>query len=289
VTSPRVVALLATFNEERFVASCIEHLVRHGVSVYLIDNESTDRTLELAERQLGRGLIGLETLPRDGTFSLGSILRRKQELAGTLEADWFMHHDADEVRLPPRSTQTLAGALAELDAQGYNAANFFEFTFVPTAEEPDHDHPRFQETMRSYYPYQPRFPNRLNAWKAQPGPVDLIGTAGHRVEFPGLRMWPESFPMRHYHFLSRAHARVKYGGRVRTADEERRGWGGWRSAVAAYAATAPDDLLPLPHASELREYETDDTLDTSSPLTKHLWAERWAERLASWRGVSGAE
>src|SRR3712207_8599948 len=97
----RVVAILAAYNEERFLAGCLEHLFEQGVDAYLIDNESTDRTVEIAERYLGRGLIGIENIPRAaGVFSWRPIIRRKEELAATLEADWFMHADPDEIRLP---------------------------------------------------------------------------------------------------------------------------------------------------------------------------------------------
>ena len=37
--------------------------------------------------------------------------------------------------------------------EGYNAVDFLEFTFVPTREHPDHDHPRYQETMRGTTPF----------------------------------------------------------------------------------------------------------------------------------------
>ena len=45
----RVVALLATYNEERFIESSLRRLARHGVETYLIDNGSTDTTIEIAE------------------------------------------------------------------------------------------------------------------------------------------------------------------------------------------------------------------------------------------------
>src|SRR5438034_5426443 len=120
----RVVALLATYNEERFVGACVAHLVGQGMDVYLIDNGSTDRTLEIAEQRLGRGLIGIEHLPREGVYSWRPILERKAELAATLGADWFVHVDADEFRVPLSSRTTLAGALEEVDREGYNAVNF---------------------------------------------------------------------------------------------------------------------------------------------------------------------
>jgi GT2 family glycosyltransferase len=84
----RVVAILATHNEERFIAGCLEHLIGQGVEVYLIDNCSTDRTVEIAGRYLGRGLIDIETFPRaEGVYKWRSILERKEQLATTLEAD----------------------------------------------------------------------------------------------------------------------------------------------------------------------------------------------------------
>ena len=51
----RVVAILATYNEERFIAPCLENLFRQGIQAYLIDNDSRDQTVAIARRYLGRG------------------------------------------------------------------------------------------------------------------------------------------------------------------------------------------------------------------------------------------
>jgi glycosyltransferase involved in cell wall biosynthesis len=264
--SARVVAILAAYNEERFIAGCLEHLFRQGVEAYLIDNCSTDRTVEVAERYLKRGLIGIETFPRaEGTYKWQPILERKEQLAATLEADWFMHVDADEIRLPPRSDRTLAQAFSEVEAQGYNAVNFLEFAFVPTQEAPDHDHPRFQQTMRWYYPFARTFPQRRNAWKRQPERVELARSGGHRVRFPGLRMYPESFKMRHYLFLSVPHALSKYINRKYDATEVEKGMHRMRASLTP-------EKIKLPSQKQLRHYTSDDELDPSNPLTRHLWA-----------------
>jgi glycosyltransferase involved in cell wall biosynthesis len=45
---PRVVAIIATYNEERFIGGCLEHLFANGVQAYVCDNESTDRTVRKA-------------------------------------------------------------------------------------------------------------------------------------------------------------------------------------------------------------------------------------------------
>lgn len=260
----RIVAMLQVYNERRFLAGCIEHLHEQGVGVYVIDNQSTDDTLAIAERYLGRGVIGIETLRRDGVFALRAQCRRQEELASTLDADWLIHHDADEVRVSPRRGQTLAEAITEVDEAGFNAVNFLEFTFVPTREYPDHDHPAFRSTMRWYYPFLPRFPHRCNAWKMQDSPVDLATEAGHVVRFPGLRMAPMSLFMRHYLCLSRAHAVEKFVARRFAADELGEGWFGWRDRIA-------EDDLEFPSVTDLRFFAGDHLLDPTGPRTHHVF------------------
>jgi len=258
----RIVAILATFNEERFIRGCLEHLLRHGLEVYLIDNDSQDRTVAIAERYLQRGLLGIETFPRAGTFESRPMLARKEQLADELDADWFMHVDPDEIRLPRRADRTLAQEFAEADERGFNAINFQEYTFVPTRESPDHDHPDYERTMRSYYPFLPSFPHRLNAWKKQARRVDLASSGGHRVQFAGLRMHPDSFPMRHYLYLSVAHAIRKHVDKSFSPAELALGWHRARAALRA-------EKIVLQSERELRRYTGDHALDPANPLKKH--------------------
>ena len=270
---PRVVALLATYNEERFIAGCLEHLVRQHIDVYLLDNSSTDQTLAIAHRYLGRGLIGIETFPRDGIYRWRPILERKEQLAETLDGDWFMHVDADEIRLPPRSDRSLAQAFAEVDSAGYNAVNFQEFTFVPTREAPDHDHQDFQKTMRWYYPFLPSSaPMQVKAWKRQSSPVELAWSGGHHIWLPELRIAPQWFPMRHYLFLSVPHAVRKYVERHYDPAEVEAGWHRVRARLRP-------EMIRLPAMAELRGYFSDDQLDASNPRARHyLFDEAWAAR-----------
>lgn len=250
--------MLQTYNEQRFIGDCLDHLAQHGIFAYLVDNESSDDTVAIAESRLGKNLLGIETLARDGHFALASQLRRKEELAQTIDADWLIHLDADEFRVSPDRGRSLSQAIAELDEAGFNAVNFLEFTFVPTREEPDHDHPDFLETMRSYYPILPRFPSRLNAWKRQDGPVHLVQSGGHRVAFPGLRMAPRSMYARHYLLLSVSDVARKFGPRRYAPDEVARGWHGWRGSQTP-------SRVELPSSSDLRVYVADHLLDPSKP------------------------
>lgn len=260
----RVVAILATYNEERFITPCLENLFRQGIRAYLIDNDSTDQTVAIARRYLGRGLLGIENFPRDGVYRWSSILRRKEQLAATLEADWFMHVDADEVYPSPRPGVTLAEILAEVDGQGYNAVNFVQCTFIPTIEAPEHDHPQFLETMRWYYPFAPTFPHLIRAWKRRPIPVELARSGGHLVSFPGRRLYTQTLPMRHYHFLSVPHAVRKYALKHYDPAEVQKGWHDWR-------ATLRPDVVRLPSQDEMNTYVSDDRLDVSNPRTRHCF------------------
>ncbi|HEU5142042.1 MAG TPA: glycosyltransferase family 2 protein [Solirubrobacterales bacterium] len=258
----RVVALLASYNERRFIEPCLAHLSAQGVEAYLIDNGSTDGTVGLAERWLGRGLIGIESFPRgdEDSYEWARLLARKEQLGQELDADWFIHVDPDEFRLPPGSKRSLKEALEAVDEGGFNAVDFMEFTFVPTREAPDHDHPDFRRTLRTYYPYRPLPRHRLTAWRS--ADVDLVHSGGHQVRFEGRRIYPEAFPMKHYLFLSVPHAVEKYVERRYDAAEVRLGWHGWRARVT------PTDLQ-LPGESELRVTTSDDDLDPSDPRVTH--------------------
>jgi glycosyltransferase involved in cell wall biosynthesis len=264
----RIIALLASYNERRFIEPCLRHLHEQKIETFLLDDGSTDETVEVAQRWFGRGLIAIEQAAggNEHVFSLRQQLARKEELARQLDADWFIHLDADELRLPPSSAETLASALERVDLEGFNAVNFTEFTFTPTREEPDHDHPGFQHTLRTYYPFEPRFPHHLKAWKATDA-VDLTSSGGHRVSFPGLKMYPRSFPMKHYLFLSVPHAIEKYVERRYDENEVSGGWHVWRSRLEA-----PD--VCLPSKSELRIAHDDAAFDASNPRKTHYLAER---------------
>ena len=278
----KIVAILASYNEQKFIRACLEHYLQQGIEVYLLDNDSTDKTLDIAREYLDRNLIGIERIPRHGMYQWRKILMRKEELADEIEADWLMHADPDEIRIAPTSAYTLAETIAEVDQQGYNAINFMEYTFLPVRESPDHDNAEFQKTMRWYYPFAQRYPHRLNAWKKQsrrwPGTkaflselarnyriapsVNLRDSGGHVVQFPGIHPYPVDFKLKHYIVLSLEHAIQKY---VKKSFDPKEidGSHGWR-------ATAKEHDFLLPSQSQMRLYTSDDELDATRPLKEHL-------------------
>ncbi len=260
----RVIAIIQAFNEERFITRCVEHLREQGVDVYLIDDASTDDTVAVAERYLGRGIVHIEELPAHEVHDWHEICRRKEQLAARLDADWLIHHDADEIRFSPVRRQSLARALEQFDDAGYNAVNFQEFTFVPTHEAPNHDHAHFDRTMHSYYAFARSDPHRLNAFKRQDGPVELAWSGGHAVRFEGLRPAPVSLCMRHYLFLSRDHAIRKYVEHRPFAEHTvAAGWHSFRPRLRA-------EMIRLPSSDSLLRYRGDHKLDGSAPRRTHV-------------------
>ena len=268
-------AIIAAYNERRFIRACIENLIQNKVDVYLIDNESSDDTLEIAQTFLGKGLIGVESLPREGRYTWARLLERKAEIAHTLDYDWSMHVDADEIRLPPPGSQTLSDAVAQVEARGFNAINFIEFAFVPTVEAPNHDHPDFTSTMRHYYPFLPAHLNRMNLWKRQTDKVDLVTSGGHSVDFPNIHPFPNAFPMRHYLFLSVDHAIEKWICRRYDQAEIQAGWHRSRAQLR------PEDIW-LQSQAELRFDAGTGGLDATNPLKQHpVFSQRPHETLVA--------
>jgi glycosyltransferase involved in cell wall biosynthesis len=259
----RIVALLAVRNEAVYLARCLEHLAAQGVETCLIDNGSTDATRDIAEAYRDRGVMRIVDHPYPGHYDWTGLLRLKEHLAVTIAADWLIHHDADEIREAPAPWRTLAEGFAAVDRAGYNAVNFDEFVFVPTREQDDFEGTDFVAAMQYYYFFEPRSLHHVKAWKNTGARVDLVSEAGHRVAFPGLRIAPQSFVLRHYIVLSRAHCLRKYRDQreySRTEVEELR-WHGWRAHMR-------DELIRLPAASEMKRIG-DGVWDRSDPARAH--------------------
>ncbi|MTW21197.1 glycosyltransferase family 2 protein [Allochromatium palmeri] len=277
----RIVAIVMVYNEEIFIENMLRNYLEQGVEVYLLNNDSTDRTIEIATKYLTENLIKIERFPKKKYFDLREVLRKKEEIAETLGADWYLHADADEIRLPPKGQKTLKTAIEEVDQKGFNAVNFMEYTFVPTTENPIHLPESYMDTMKWYYPFARNYPHRVNCWKyiqktptlfehilelKRHGrwlvPSARLGGGGHRIEFENRKIFPQDFIMRHYIAISREHAIQKYVPRLHKP-ENTVSLHGWR-------ASAKSEDFRLPFQSEMKLYTNDENLDPSKPLREHL-------------------
>ena len=208
----RVIALISAHNEGDVIYHVIGDLVSQGIEVYLINHCSTDNTIAEASRWLGKGLLHIENFPQDACYPVENttqyiwhhILRRKEELATQLEADWFIHSDADEFRESPWPGLTLKQAIQVADSQGYNALNFELLNFRPVNNSftPGSD---VREALL-YYELSEEFNSlQIKAWKNLNRRVDLVSLGGHDVAFEGKRVFPVKFLLRHYPIRSQEH------------------------------------------------------------------------------------
>jgi hypothetical protein len=252
----RVTALMSTFNEADIIEPVLKHLWANGIETYLIDNHSTDRTIDRARRWLGRALIGIETFPVEppdgGRISWRAILERKVELARELGADWYIHHDADEIREVPWPNTSLREAIRWVDRVGFNAIDFRLLNFPPVDDafrlgDDPRQHFRLWEEPREYDRVQRK------CWKA--GFPDLaLEDGGHDVRFEGRRLFPIRFLLRHYPIRGQTHGsrKVLVERADRFIDEEvSLGW------HRQYGHVTGSDHLFLSNPARLRPFDLD--------------------------------
>jgi hypothetical protein len=254
-----VIAIVAARNEADIVHQTVGDLIQQGVGVYLLDHGSSDGTAEALSPFVGHGLIGIEKFSASAptsvgvdTFALSAILRRKEQLAGTLKADWFINHDADEFRESPWKHLNLRQGIELVDRLGYNAIDFALLNFWPTHDSfrPGED---VREAFRHYEVGEPFNRVQIRCWKRTGASVDLVASAGHEAVFEGRRVFPTRFLLRHYPIRGQAHGTRKvFEDRVPRFDPAERQLG-WH--VQYNGLREGQDFIR--HAAELVPYDPD--------------------------------
>jgi glycosyltransferase involved in cell wall biosynthesis len=212
----RALAIVPAYNEADVIRRAVEDLIANGLDVYLLDNNSTDGTAEQVEDLRGKGLVRIERFPGDSgyaerneeRFVLRDQLRRFEEIAFELDYDWYLICDSDEFRESPWPGTTLAEGIGIAEAAGYNALQFELFNFRPTDDEfqPGTD---VREHITGYEPPEWFDRGQIKAWRDTGVPADLTGMFGIGAMFPGRRVCPVPFILRHYPIRGATHGRRK--------------------------------------------------------------------------------
>jgi len=226
----RVVAIMRAYNEADILEQSVRHAAAQGLEVYIIDNWSSDGTYEIAESLRGQGVIGLERYPPDGPLALYDhkrLLQRVEELSISLDADWIIEHDMDELREAPWPTMTMRDAVYHADRSGFNSINHLAINFYPsdTKFSPGDDltaHFRHY-ALRGSQGYL----TQVKGWKQMGHAVRLVETGGHRALFPNQRIYPYRFLIRHFPLRSAEQAAAKISRRRFAVPRRSRmfGWG----------------------------------------------------------------
>jgi glycosyltransferase involved in cell wall biosynthesis len=260
----RVVAIITVRNESVHIERCLRDFHADGIETLLVDNDSTDDTVERAKRFLGAGLLGIERLPWTGVYSVDVIMAREKAVVDTVSHDWIVHADADEWHTMPKQGVKLIEGIQAADAAGYNCINFLEFVFIPRPGE-SFEQPDYSQRMNSYYFFHPGYPRRMKAWRRDSG-LSNVQSGGHVLRGPNLRMFPIDFHLRHYIALSEEQVWKKYGGRPFAPAEVARGWHYNRVGLSQEKLRLRDSPflcdLPTPDSHALR---------TDLPTKKHFW------------------
>jgi SAM-dependent methyltransferase len=226
-----VVAIIAAHNEADIIGQVVADLIHQGVLVYFLDDGSTDGTVGAVEPFLGRGVIRIEQLNETfqrvepAGYEWERILQRKSQLASELDANWFIHHDADEFRESPWLGTSLKDAIRYVDAAGFNAIDFAVFDFWPTHDHftPEND---IRESFTFYAPSEHYNRIQVRCWRKN-REVDLASSGGHEAQFEERRIFPVPFILRHYAIRGQQHGERKVFRERLTrflSGERARGW-----------------------------------------------------------------
>ena len=258
----RCAAILCVRDEQIHLPRVLRQFIEAGIDVAIIDHGSSDESVSICERYLGRGVVSIDHLPWTGVYDQTVQLGAKADLAARLDHDWVLHADADEWMHTQRAGESLLRGIERADAQGFTGINFEEFVFLP---EPGGGRLDDLRHNNRYYYFAPCPIRLMRAWRRDAG-LDNISSGGHILAGEGLRLFPESFVMRHYIVASQEQAIEKYVGRRFAQTDLDRGWHGNRLGLT------PDDLR-LPDTGVLCRLEDwrSTRFDRSRPKALHYW------------------
>lgn len=237
----RLTAIVTCRNAEATLARCLDHLAWHGAEIVVIDNGSTDSTLEIASRHLGGAVVELRHDPFVGAFDLTRQLRLKRDVIRSAGSGWIIHADADEFLDTP-DRQPLHDFLRLWDKSAVFAFPCDEIMFLPRSEDECHDAETFESTMQSCIRVSEHDPKQ-RVFRADAA-LDLwMTTGGHTVTASGTALAPVALRLRHYFGLSLDQIRAEYYSRVFAPGDLAKLWHSTRrTAITRIVAPEPNLL-----------------------------------------------
>jgi len=207
----RVAAIMHVYNEVDILEEVARHLQAEGIELHLFDNWSSDGTWELANRLLTDGVAkSAMRFPEAPSvdYEWARMLGWTEEYARRLDADWVMHHDADEIRCSPWPGVRLLDAVNRVDQLGFDALDFTVMDFRFLSSRPAVSAPYAQSLNFFEFGRRPGHFRQIKAWK-NCCRVNLADSGGHDASFAGRRVFPIKFLTKHYPLRSFEQARRK--------------------------------------------------------------------------------
>lgn len=202
-----MMAYTYVYNEQDVIEESLAHMLDQGLSVYVLDNWSTDNTRQIVTEMTYRypQRLYMERFPFDAAprwFELRPILDRIQALHYQLDPGWGMVFGADELFEAPHG-QSVAEFLEAVGQRGYTCVGSVQATFHPVdnAWAPG-------KSMKDHFKFWNHGQQQNNrAWKAR---SFSFAAGGHDVSFVGKSVYPDgALILRHYPFRNQAQAEHK--------------------------------------------------------------------------------
>lgn len=224
----KVLAIIHFYNEEDIIRKTTEYLLNQKIDVYLVDNWSTDSSYIVAQKlsEENPGHVFLEQFPPSGRseyYDWYHQLQRTEEISKKYDYDWFIHYDADEMRVGPYKGVNLRDTIQYIDSLGYNLIEntVIDFKITDKADDNIFMTDGFFDFGRRAAHFE-----QVKTWKKSDS-VDLKSTGGHRAVVDNPKIFPLKILNRHYPLRSVEQAKKKvFTDRIPRFEKERqeRGW-----------------------------------------------------------------
>ncbi|MEZ5490787.1 MAG: glycosyltransferase family 2 protein [Gammaproteobacteria bacterium] len=262
----RAIAIIAVRNEIAYLDNLLQHLVKNNIDFAIIDNDSTDGSEKVPFRtEFRNNLAAFEQIEYKGYYDWITLLQAKEKLYKSLDSDWIIHHDADEIMHSYVPNETLHQAIVRISNSGSNVINFDEYVFLPVEQDYEPSCGKTQP-LRYYYFFEPEPLRLMRAWKSSLD-VSNVNTGGHKIAGDDIVLSKESMALRHYIFQSQEHAYLKYLERSYSKNELNIGWHRNRVGYSKSKYTFPD-----PSKLENLADPDDRNLLRLKPHKEHYWA-----------------
>lgn len=234
----KVAAIIHSYNEADMIEETVRHLYNQGIEVHVFDNWSMDGTWEKLQALHENGILSnVSRFPEvpSQNYEWSMQLAKTTEYAKTLDVDWIMHHDADELRMSPWPELNLSSAISLVDHKGYNAIDFTVIDFRFAENIKPKGWPYEQELNHFEFGRRPGHFIQVKCWKNTKGVnVELAKSGGHEASFENRKVFPIKFLLKHYPLRSKEQAQAKvFKDRLPRFEKEKAQFG-WHNQYNCY-------------------------------------------------------
>lgn len=226
----KVLAVIHLYNEVDIIKKTTEYLLSEGIDVYLVDNWSEDGSFEVIQHlaEINPHRIFIERFPqkhKTDYYDWYHQLERTEQISKELNYDWFIHYDADEMRISPWTGVSLKDTIYRIDQLGFN---LIENTVIEFKLTHTFCNSIFMEDVWFDFGHRKGHFEQIKSWKKD-NSIDLKNSGGHKAVIDNPRIFPLKILNRHYPLRSvkQAEKKIFYDRKPRFLKEKKeRGWHG---------------------------------------------------------------